>query len=74
MCSPRTSGLAPSCPGTFQLLSFCHVERIRDISLNLQELVLRPLDYARGDRMIESESFSDKLPRGNCTSISARPG
>ena len=50
------------CPKTYQLLSFCHGERSRAISLNLQERVLRSLDCARDDRMIVSEEFSDNLP------------
>ena len=59
----RCRSLPPGCPKTYQLLSFCHGERSRAISLNLQERVLRSLDCARDDRMIVSEEFSDNLPR-----------
>ena len=52
----------PGCPKTYQLLSFCHGERSRAISLNLQERVLRSLDCAPLDRMIMSEEFSDNPP------------
>ena len=59
---PLTGIVPPGCPKTYQLLSFCHGERSRAISLNLQERVLRSLDCARDDRMIVSEEFSDNLP------------
>ena len=63
------TNLPPGCLKTYQLLSFCHGERSRAISLDLQERVLRSFDCAPlDDRMIVSEEFSDNLPRGSVIS------
>ena len=58
---PTQSICGGDCPRTLPTLSFCHPERSRGISRHVPVDLVRWLDFARHDRMIAADRFSDSL-------------